>query len=248
MPRGRDLALAALCALWSGSVTAGGPETAGRPDPVSEPVPEPVPYALLAERLEGRVDFEDRGAFPEPGIAIRGLYRVQGAALGGRFAGQTRVTRAIGPGLFDALTGQPAGPLRLEPDDDSATLSLATHRGLGSVAAFPLGPRGFPDIGARGEGALAVLFDAPQRATGFRLHADYADPLGTRPPPGAITVTFHAADGSLLGAVTERLAAGPLAFGWRFAARPVAGFTLTTTDPGGIAIDDILFDAPPPTS
>jgi hypothetical protein len=243
MPRGPETA-----ALWlAAAVALASPAGAQEMPDASHVVP--AAYAAVAAEVSGRIDFEETGRIAEPGMLVEGLYSHPGGRIGERFTGQALlVARDAQGGRFDALSGQPTPPLQVRPGAPGETLSLAHHRGLGSMAAFALGPAGFPDIAARGEGALAVRFAVPQRATGLRLHAGYPDPLGARPAPGAMVVTFYAADGRLLGRSHHALTTGAMAFAWRFPQVPVAGITLTTTDPGGLAVDDILFAPALPTS
>ena len=236
MPRARDwVALLALLA------SAGA---AGAADPI-----RPEAYATLQGQLAGRLSFESPDAGPEPGLLLPQGYRSRGAAAGERLAGQELlVVRDDADRRFDALRGAPSTPLSIAPGEPGQSMALARHRGLGSVAAFPLGPKGFPDIAARGEGAFAVLFDVDQRATGLRLHADYADPLGAHPAPGRGEIAFYARDGRLLARHQIDFTHGVMELGFVSEREDIAAFTLTQTDPGGIAIDDVLYDLQAPTS
>ncbi|MDQ2092505.1 hypothetical protein [Rhodalgimonas zhirmunskyi] len=117
------------------------------------------------------------------------------------------------------------------------------------MALFPLGPRGAARIEGRGEGSIAVLFDEDQPAIGFLLHAAYPAPMGhTGPPRGAITLTAYARNGQSLGQMVVIPGTGVERLAWRRAglARDVAGFTIENIDPGGIALDDILYAKPIP--
>ena len=100
----------------------------------------------------------------------------------------------------------------------------------------------------RGEGALAVLFDHDQSAMGFRVHTDYPDPLGSRPAwRGQIEVRFHDRDGRLITRLQFHPGPGITDFGFKRvgARRDIAGVIILNTDPGGIAVDDIIFAMPP---
>lgn len=208
-----------------------------------------APFDDVARDLTHRITFDDMAPVSEPGHLVPGLFESGGALIGERFAGQGRgIARNAFGQRFDALLGAPTPPLFVVPGASGETLALASHRGFGSMAAFPLGPDGFPEITARGEGAIAVLFPQPQSAAGLRVHGDYADPLGTRPQPGTVDLTFYGSDGRTLGRDSHQLTPGVNALAWRFPVHPVAGFTATTTDPGGIAVDDILIAPLLPTS
>ena len=197
-----------------------------------------VDYGELARRLDGRVRFETLPQRPEPGFNLDAPLREPGVLIGERFAGQT-----VSGAPHDRLDGAPVAPLRPRPGARGRNLSVAFHRGFGSNALFPLGPAGFPALGARGEGAVAVLFDRDQAAVGLRIHSDYPDPLGGRPPPGAAILRLYARSGRLIARVRLHLAPGvnEIALRREGGIPDIAGFALTNTDPGGIAIDDILF-------
>lgn len=205
----------------------------------------PAPYDDVAARLGGVLDFETLGALPEPGRQIAGLIAAPGITLGERFAGQSRGSERRGPAdtLYDAPQGRPEAPLRALPGPEGENASVALHRGFGSAALFPLGPAGFPAVEALGEGGLAVVFAADLPALGLRVHADYPDPLGTRPPPAPLEIWIYRRDGSLAGRLTVPLSHGvnDIALAQSAGAPAIAGFALRTADPGGIAVDDILY-------
>ncbi len=211
-------------------------------------------YDTLAAQLDGRMDFEDLPATAEPGVILDKVYRVPGAALAEHFAGQSvsirHLPEAWGGGRHDELShADLRAPLALRSGTAGQSLTVAQHRGFGSGAVFPVGPNGAQARSGRGEGALALLFDSDQQAVGLRIHADYADPLGGRPPPGVATVQFHARDGTRLGIEALTLGHGVASFGFvvQGAGAGIAAITIHNTDPGGIAIDDIVFALAPLT-
>ncbi|MHA6262682.1 hypothetical protein ACXYMO_05735 [Arenibacterium sp. CAU 1754] len=199
-----------------------------------------VDYDTLAQSLGGRISFEDVPSRTEPGLNLDGLYRMDGATVGERLAGQVVGARDTHDDIAIADLGRPPRAL---PGAAGRNLSVAYHRGFGSNALFPLGPTGFPDISARGEGAVSVVFDTAQDAIALRIHADYPDPLGVRPRPGAARITFYALDGSVLDSRDLPLGHGITDFGFLANAQGprISALSITNTDPGGIAIDDILF-------
>ncbi len=221
-------------ALWLGAGAA-----------LAEPI-IPADYDALARELTERIDFERLPKRPEPGFNLDHPFHARGAWLGERFAGQQITSDATG---HDRLTGlAPAGWLRIVGGEPGHNLSIAFHRGFGSNALFPLGPAGFPKIEARGEGVLAILFDHDQAALGFKLHTDYPDPLGVRPVgESGLEVYFFARDGALLARLEHGPGPGISAFGYRHVGtgKPIAGVVIVNTDPGGIAVDDIIFAKPP---
>lgn len=201
-----------------------------------------VPYPPLETQLDGHLDFETLPRIAEPGHNLDAGYVGAGVRVGQHFAGQGIGTR-IGPGgqRHDALLDAEARPpLTLDPGPPGQSLSVALHPGFGSMALFPLGPDGFPALSARGEGSAAVLFTQDQMLIGLRIHSGYPDPLGDAPRPGAAHVTCLSRAGAPVARVDLPLATGITEIGLAFD-RPIAGCTLTNTDPGGIAIDDLRY-------
>lgn len=228
----------AALALALGVALSGPARTQSGPDLIA------LPYDVLAAQGAARADFETLPHRDEPGLRFDHPLRLGALWLGERFAGQGLADDAG----FDHVTGLPDAPLALRGGAAGANLSVAFHRGFGSNALFPLGARGFPARNARGEGAVAVLFDEDQSAAGLRVHSDYADPLGGRATSrGHVTLTFYRRDGSVIATRTEALVTGITEIALR---RPgglpdIAGVVIVNDDPGGIAIDDILYQIAP---
>ncbi len=201
-----------------------------------------APYSVLRQELDAKLDFETLPRRPEPGIPLEAAMREGHAWLGERLAGQ-QVTGHP----HDTLSGTPRAPLAIRPGPPGANLSVAQHRGFGSNALFPLGPAGFPALEARGEGSVAILFDHGQRALGLRIHSDYAAPLGGASSPGTLTIAFFRRDGVRIGQIRRQLATGITDLGFRRAGgiADIAAITVTNDDPGGIALDDILYQTAP---
>jgi hypothetical protein len=206
----------------------------------------PVVYDTLANRLDGVITFETVPAGAEPGTMLDHPLKLRGAVVAAGFAGQRRATRHARNGeRYDQLDDARAhAPLRPVGHGHGKGLAFAYHRGFGSTAVFPLGPDGFDALSGRGEGTLAVLFAQDQAALGLRIHSDYPDPLGARQAKrGAVRLYALARDGGVIGQHAARLTPGITELGIE---RPegqtdIAGFILENTDPGGIAVDDILF-------
>ena len=210
----------------------------------------PAPYSELATRLGGRITFDTLPNRPEPGFALDHPVTVQDARMGAGFAGQVRAQRRFRDGTThdDISRARATAPLTVLGDGPGRGLAFAYHRGFGSVAVFPLGPDGFSRLSGRGEGALAVLFAADQSALGLRIHSDYPDPLGVRATrPGMAEIIALARDGRVIGRHSARLKQGITEIGLTRAsgATDIAGFLLLNTDPGGIAVDDILVQRAP---
>ncbi|WP_243612062.1 hypothetical protein [Shimia aestuarii] len=205
----------------------------------------PVPYAELAATLGARQDFETLPLRPEPGFNLNQNIRTPGLTIGSHFAGQPLITRQGPPGAsHDAPgPGTPPRPLPLRTDAPGQTLPVAFPRGFGSNALLPLGPDGFARLSGRGEGAVALLFDSDQSAFGLRLHTDYAAPLGRARPQGVVTLHIYDRSGKQLARNTLRPGPGITEIGLRTSddLPRIAGVLVTNLDPGGIALDDILF-------
>ncbi|SMR71201.1 hypothetical protein SAMN04488030_0828 [Aliiroseovarius halocynthiae] len=201
----------------------------------SNPITQ-VPYDTIAQTAAGLIDFEEYPVLPEPGQAIQGTIHAPGAALGAMLNGQ-----ALGEEEgFAALEGAPTRPPRVLQPTHTPPHAVAFHAGFGSNALFPLGPDGFEKRSGRGEGVLAISFDAPIQSFALRLHLDYADPLGSRPAPGPVQLHFYGADASLSHVAQVTPGHGVHSFGFQSDA-PIMAITLTHQDPGGIAIDDIRY-------
>lgn len=201
---------------------------------------EPTDYPAVVRDALTIVDFEILPPRAEPGYSVDHGIAFAGGRLGTGFAGQ-RIWAENG---FDRIGGRPSGPLALLTGPAGMGLSVATHRGFGSMAVYPLGPAGFPAREARGEGSIAVLFDEDICQVGMRVHSDYPDSLGTfATARGEVRLTAYGREGTRLGQLSFQLPLGMSTHGLRSAdsRSTIAGLTLENTDPGGIAIDDLAF-------
>jgi len=200
----------------------------------------PAEYSRLVMELNARSDFETLPQRPEPGFLLDTAFHSKGVWLGERFKGQV----VVSPSQHDVLSNNPAMPLEITRGIAGQNLSIAFHNGFGSNALFPLGPIGFPEISARGEGSVAIMFENDQSALGFRVHSDYPDPLGLRPNQrGTVTIQFFTRNGQKIDQLTRILQQRITQFGFSRVdyISDIAGITIANDDPGGIAIDDIIF-------
>jgi hypothetical protein len=211
--------------------------------PVHAQSVQTAPFDQLERELEARITFDTLPPRREPGIAFDAPMRMGRAWLGQHFEGQTLQPQ----NGFDRLSGAPLSPLSLRTGPTHRNLSVAQHQGFESNALFPLGDTGFPALDARGEGALAILFDHDQWAIALRVHSDYAAPLGGAPKPGHVTLHLYTRQGALIARHRAALETGITEIGLRRlgGVPDIAGVTLTNDDPGGIAIDDILYHTAP---
>lgn len=201
----------------------------------------PTDYAALRDRATAIIRFDTLPPRAEPGYAFDHGISFPGGRIGTALAGQDRRTE----GPFDRLDGVPSVPLALVTGPAGQGLSLAHHRGFGSMALFPIGPAGFPALEARGEGSVAVLFDEDSCAVGLLVHTEYAGALGTGPAAGTVTLTAYARDGERLGRIVRHPGPGVSGHALETTAgvARIAALTVETADPGGIALDDLVFGA-----
>jgi len=198
----------------------------------------PADYTALLEEAVAVIRFDSLPPRDEPGYAIDHGIAFAGGRIGTGFAGQTQGTE----GPFDRLDGTPSAPLTLLTGPEGQALSVARHRGFGSMALFPLGPAGFPAVEARGEGSVAIWFSEETCRVGFLVHGEYEDALAN-PETGRIWITAYGREGAPLGREERRIAPGLSAHAGQTTGgvARIAGITVETDDPGGIALDDIVF-------
>lgn len=196
-----------------------------------------VPYSELAQSLSELIDFEDFPSQLSPGINKDVPLIFHGAVLGERFDGQA----AAPDGLYDRLDGRAAPGLVVMAGDTGQNLSV-THIYFQSNQLQGLGPAGYPDRDAGGEGAIAIVFEQDQIALGFKVSAEIRPDTPT--PLGRMFVTFHSRDGAVITRLEVPLDWGRNGYGFARtgAQQDIAGITIENRDPGGIAIDDIIFD------
>lgn len=191
-------------------------------DPICE-----VPIDLL--RFTRIIDFSSLPSGYGVGRALTGVIDGNGAHFGERFAGQGLET-ATG---HDHLTGLPLPPLTLQPGEEGTNLGTINLWGDNVLKGH--GPRGFPDAGAVGEGAIAVLFDRDQPA----LAVDIRGGEG-----GTVTLVFFDRLGRLIQTITRQVDrdTGTLTLLRRGAIPDIAGFTVENEDPEGLGIDNLRFE------
>lgn len=150
-----------------------------------------------------------------------------------RFVGQT-----LSPsGNFDVLSGTPTVPLALQVGSPGQNLNiLSSASTLNTNALSGVGPLGFPNFDAVGEGSFAVLFDFDQSEFGFDL-------LGGN--GGSATVNFFRRNGSLADTIViDGLASTSYGFRRDGGIKDIAGISIDNNDPGGIPVDNLRSDVP----
>jgi hypothetical protein len=187
-----------------------------------------VTYASLTGT--GLVTFDDVAGGAPPGTNYDGILASGGEHFAERFVGQTRSTN----GDFDVLSGSPTGTLALQVGASGQNLDVTTNAGTQVMSG--LGPAGFPNNAAIGEGAFAVLFTNDQSQFGFQLVGGNG---------GSATINFYRRDSSLIQSiVVGGLADAFYGFSRDLGVQDIAGISIFNDDAGGIGFDNLKFDVP----
>ncbi|MFN9316624.1 MAG: PEP-CTERM sorting domain-containing protein [Microcystis sp.] len=179
----------------------------------------------------GLITFDDVLGGPGPGTNYNAIFESNGADFAERFVGQSLSFS----GNSDILSGTPTGPLALQVGAANQNLNVFTFNT--SQVLTGLGPLGFPDGNAIGEGSFAVLFDFDQSEIGFDL-------LGG--DGGSATVNFFRRNGSLIDTITIILSLSDTSYGFKQMSgiKEIAGISIHNTRPGGIGFDNLVHDVP----
>jgi hypothetical protein len=213
------------------------PETAELPQaPASEgPLLFEIEMIDPAElSCDGIITFDDIPGSPEPGTNYDVIFESDGADFAERFVGQALSYS----GDFDVLSGMPSDPLALQTGLPNENLVVLITEPAVNNAMSGLGPQGYPEYNAIGEGAFAVLFDFDQSEFGFDL-------LGGN--GGNAYVSFFRRDGSLIDVVTiPNLSWEYVTYGFRRVGgvNDIAGISIHNDDPGGFGVDNLCHDVP----
>jgi hypothetical protein len=174
------------------------------------------------------VTFDDIAGGGAPGTNYNGAISSNGVGLGERFVGQT----VASVGGFDQLGGAPAGALTLAFGAANQNLNVFVNGS--SQVLTGLGPTGYPDFGAIGEGAFSVLFSSDQSEFGFQLVGGNG---------GEAFLSFFRADGSLIDNVTlAGLADNFYGFSREGGLSDIRGISIWNNDGGGIGFDNLKHD------
>ena len=174
------------------------------------------------------VTFDDVAGGSAPGTNYDGVFFSNGVGFAERFAGQT--LGAVGDN--DSMGGSPSGPLTLQVGAAGRNLNIFDY--TSSQVLTGLGPSGFPNGNAIGEGAFAALFSSGQSQFGFQLVGGNG---------GTANIGFYRADGSLI----QSIALGGLAdtfygFSRTGGTQDIRGISIWNDDVGGIGFDNLKFD------
>jgi hypothetical protein len=174
--------------------------------------------------------FSDLDGGEPPGTNYDGVLSSGGLLFSERFAGQTVSSSDV----FDVISGLPSNPIQPLAGEPGQNLDVFDYAGN---VLTGLGPIGFPDIDAIGEGAIAIYFTAAQARVKFSLVGGNG---------GSATLRFYRRDGSLIDeVVVSDLADLPYAFATLDESYTIAGILIQNTDASGIGIGDICYDDAP---
>jgi hypothetical protein len=174
--------------------------------------------------------FDDVSGGGAPGTNYNGVFVSGGVSFAERFVGQSLSTA----GGFDTLSGTPGAPLILQVGAVDQNLNIFLNGS--SQVLTGLGPSGFPNFDAIGEGSFAALFSTDQSEFGFDLVGGDG---------GSATVNFFRRDGSLIQAVViNSLSSQSYAFARDGNVFDIAGISIHNNDGGGIGFDNLRFNVP----
>ncbi|MBI4652594.1 PEP-CTERM sorting domain-containing protein [Candidatus Desantisbacteria bacterium] len=178
----------------------------------------------------GLITFDDVAGGPAPGTNYDNLFESDGAMFGEHFAGQTLSYN----GNSDVLSGAPTGgTLNLVAGSASQNLNVFNYS---SNVLTGLGPLGFPDFDAIGEGAISLVFDNDQSEFGFQL-------LGG--DMGSAYIYFYARNASLIDTIQlNNLSDSYYGFSREGGVNDIAGISIYNLDGGGIGFDNLKHDVP----
>lgn len=178
------------------------------------------------------VDFEDLAQIAAPGTNYNTIFTSGGVAFAERFVGQTLTIS----GVFDNLSGSPSAGLALQVGSANQNINVfaGNYSGKYGNVLTGLGPEGFPDFDAIGEGSFAMLFSTDQSEFGFSLVGGNG---------GSANIDFFKRDGSLIQTIiVNGLADTYYGFSRDGGIEDIAGISIYNDDAAGIAFDDIKHD------
>jgi hypothetical protein len=208
--------------LGSGTTEPGG--IASSVTPVDSMILAVDPHSVPCTQI---ATFDDVLGGETPGTNYDGLVSSGGLQFAERFMGQ----EVSYGGDFDVVSGIPSEPLTLQLGTPGQNLDVFAYT---TNVLSGLGPLGYPDLDAIGEGSIAMYFPVPQSAVSFELVGGNG---------GSATLGFYRTDGSLIDNV---IVSGLADLGYGFAtadATPsIAGILIQSTDPSGIGVVNICHD------
>jgi hypothetical protein len=232
----RSISFALLSLVSSVGLTQAGdrvplvgtdPPTHVRPSVVSGTSGQIVPIDTLLVPCPLLVTFSELEGGASPGTSYDGIVSSGDLQFGQHFVGQSLSYS----GDFDVVSGLPEDPLQLEVGWEGQNLDVFDF--AGNVLAG-LGPIGYPDIDAIGEGSIAIYFPSPQSKVKLAIVGGNG---------GSATLSFYRTDGSLIDEVlVSGLADLAYGFGTAPESNSIAGILIQNTDASGIGLSNICYD------
>ena len=172
-------------------------------------------------------NFEDVEGGDPPGVVYDFPFYSGGILFAERFLGQS-VSNVLD---YDFISGTPTNPLTPQEGAANQNLNVFTYT---TNVLTGLGPLGWPEIDAIGEGSIAVFLPIAQA----RLALDIVGGNG-----GDATLSFYRADGSVIDVVTVT-GVGEFRYGFATGdlSNSIAGILIQTTDPSGVGIDNVCHE------
>jgi len=173
--------------------------------------------------------FDDIAGGAAPGTSYDVVLPSVGVFFGELFAGQALSYN----GDFDVVTGSPSSPLTPLAGAAGQNLNVFDYS---TNVLNGLGPLGFPNFNAIGEGSVAIYFSAPQSEISFSLVGG---------DNGSATLSFYRADGTLIDTVVlPGLSNQAYGFVRTGGLQDISGVLIQNDDPAGIGLDDVCHDVP----
>ncbi len=192
---------------------------------LADPV-NPVDYfSLTASKL---LDFNDVSAAAAPGTSYDTPVISNGVGASERFVGQTLSDFGGNDKLSDSVTG----PLTLASGVSGQNVDIF-HYGSSNIIVG-LGPVGYPEFDALGEGSIAFLFSTDQSQFGFGV-------FGAN--QGNVTLDFWRANGTLIQSVVIN-GVNDTYYGFEREGdvHDIRGVSIWNTDAAGIGYNKIKYD------
>ena len=174
------------------------------------------------------VDFDDLPSASASGTNYDSTFISRGVGFGERFSGQSLGSS----GNFDTLGSSASGALAVVAGTPNHNLDILFY--AGSNVLTGLGPLGYPNFDAVGEGSFAALFSTDQSQFGFQLVGGNG---------GNAFISFFHRDGSLIDTLTVgSLADAFYGFSRDGGLKDIAGISIYNEDAGGIGFDNLKHD------
>jgi len=173
------------------------------------------------------ITFSELSGGDPPGTNYDGIVMSGDLLFSEHFLGQT----AAPAGVYDVVLGAPTNPLTPEVGATLQNLDIFDYAGN---VLTGLGPLGYPDGDAIGEGSIAIYYPALQSKVKLSIVGGNG---------GAATISFYRRDGSLIDVVVvSGLTDISYGFGTSDDSHIISGILIQNADESGIGITNICYD------